>query len=251
MPRGMKKAQGQMELFPSVRVCNTCNVTKQIDEFSRLKSTTDKRRGSCKSCERNKMNASPISYDQCVCGGLKRKVAKRCYECYLNSKAVHGIKTCRGCNRNLSIEQFGTRRKRDATVLRARCRECDSEFAKQYRESLPAELRRERKRKSRDVQKKRPQKIKRESAIRSFCRRRGWNGVVTQSVIDKFRSTKFCEICQKELPLAIDHCHERNLFRGLLCSACNCAIGLLKDDPKIIKNAARYVAANQVRMSGE
>jgi len=34
--------------------------------------------------------------------------------------------------------------------------------------------------------------------------------------------------------------------RGLLCSKCNCAIGLLNDSPALFHRAALYVARHQV-----
>ena len=42
--------------------------------------------------------------------------------------------------------------------------------------------------------------------------------------------------------LVIDHDHETGELRGLLCSPCNNAIGLLGDDPERIRAAANYVA---------
>jgi len=61
-----------------------------------------------------------------------------------------------------------------------------------------------------------------------------------------------CAIClQKEtlipkgctLPqsLSIDHDHKNGKVRGLLCYACNLAIGLLKDSPDIAKRASTYL----------
>jgi len=44
-------------------------------------------------------------------------------------------------------------------------------------------------------------------------------------------------LCQ----LAIDHDHESGQVRGLLCNNCNRAIGLLKDNPKILRSAADYL----------
>jgi hypothetical protein len=41
--------------------------------------------------------------------------------------------------------------------------------------------------------------------------------------------------------LAVDHCHGRNVLRGLLCHRCNTAIGLLRDDLGIIESAIRYL----------
>ena len=58
-----------------------------------------------------------------------------------------------------------------------------------------------------------------------------------------------CAICKKsfgEAPfgrrLAVDHCHDTGKVRGLLCSQCNGAIGLLGESPKRIRAAADYVA---------
>lgn len=41
--------------------------------------------------------------------------------------------------------------------------------------------------------------------------------------------------------LAIDHCHDTGIIRGLLCSSCNRAIGLLNDDPSLLAKAYKYV----------
>jgi hypothetical protein len=41
--------------------------------------------------------------------------------------------------------------------------------------------------------------------------------------------------------LTVDHDHITNAIRGLLCSNCNRAIGLLADDPNIIRKAADYI----------
>lgn len=39
----------------------------------------------------------------------------------------------------------------------------------------------------------------------------------------------------------IDHDHISGKVRGLLCSNCNVAIGLLNDDPKLIERAMEYL----------
>jgi hypothetical protein len=41
--------------------------------------------------------------------------------------------------------------------------------------------------------------------------------------------------------LAIDHCHDTGVVRGLLCHMCNNALGLLRDDTEIINNAIKYL----------
>lgn len=53
-----------------------------------------------------------------------------------------------------------------------------------------------------------------------------------------------CAICQTEIALKeihVDHCHATGKVRGLLCGACNKALGLLKDDPERCIVMARYL----------
>jgi len=41
--------------------------------------------------------------------------------------------------------------------------------------------------------------------------------------------------------LAVDHCHGREIIRGLLCTSCNLGLGGLKDDPKLLRAALDYL----------
>lgn len=41
--------------------------------------------------------------------------------------------------------------------------------------------------------------------------------------------------------MAVDHCHRTNKVRGILCSHCNRAIGMLGDDPEVIARAVTYL----------
>ena len=55
-----------------------------------------------------------------------------------------------------------------------------------------------------------------------------------------------CAICGKPEPvngrcLADDHDHKSGKRRGLLCSLCNCGLGLLQDDPFVLQKALDYL----------
>ena len=52
-----------------------------------------------------------------------------------------------------------------------------------------------------------------------------------------------CAICRKRVKgnLTADHDHKSNTPRGLLCSPCNFALGLLKDKSKLVEAAAVYL----------
>lgn len=41
--------------------------------------------------------------------------------------------------------------------------------------------------------------------------------------------------------LDVDHCHATGRVRGMLCSNCNAAIGLMKDNPSVLRAAATYL----------
>lgn len=56
-----------------------------------------------------------------------------------------------------------------------------------------------------------------------------------------------CAICLKPPSgrysrLSVDHDHDTEMVRGLLCPSCNTAIGLLGDDPDTMRRASAYVA---------
>lgn len=51
-----------------------------------------------------------------------------------------------------------------------------------------------------------------------------------------------CLICKlKKRPLVIDHCHSSNKVRGLLCRSCNQGLGLMKDNPRLLRDAIAYL----------
>ncbi|MCK4412293.1 MAG: LacI family DNA-binding transcriptional regulator [Candidatus Eisenbacteria sp.] len=63
-----------------------------------------------------------------------------------------------------------------------------------------------------------------------------------------------CAICGRKearrrhgqpIRLAVDHDHKTGRVRGLFCTACNVAVGLLDDNPRRLRNAAEYLEKHQ------
>jgi hypothetical protein len=56
-----------------------------------------------------------------------------------------------------------------------------------------------------------------------------------------------CLICGTNIHAGyhIDHCHSTGKVRGLLCSKCNQAIGLLKEDEELFSKAANYIRSHR------
>jgi len=53
-----------------------------------------------------------------------------------------------------------------------------------------------------------------------------------------------CAICnqpQARRNLAVDHCHQTNRVRGLLCDKCNLALGLINDNLDVVESIKRYL----------
>ena len=52
-----------------------------------------------------------------------------------------------------------------------------------------------------------------------------------------------CAVCRRtsETYLSVDHCHETERVRGLLCRDCNWALGVLREDPLIALAMVRYI----------
>jgi len=53
-----------------------------------------------------------------------------------------------------------------------------------------------------------------------------------------------CALCKKTSTrrLCVDHCHRSGLVRRLLCQRCNCALGLLDDNARLLRGGASYVS---------
>lgn len=67
-----------------------------------------------------------------------------------------------------------------------------------------------------------------------------------------------CAICErpetalrkgKTRLLCVDHEHETGRIRGLLCSDCNRAVGLFKDEVRLLTRASHYLTAHRLTMT--
>lgn len=81
---------------------------------------------------------------------------------------------------------------------------------------------------------------KEESKFRDIKRKYNLNKEQYLKMIDN--QNGLCLGCGKApKKLCIDHCHSTGKVRGILCSDCNVALGLLKDDPNTLRNLMHYL----------
>lgn len=78
-------------------------------------------------------------------------------------------------------------------------------------------------------------------------------GLTVEEWNQLFESQNYrCAICGSKDPMhnnghfVVDHCHNFDFVRGILCGHCNSMIGLAKDDPDILFDAAMYIWSRPV-----
>lgn len=69
-------------------------------------------------------------------------------------------------------------------------------------------------------------------------------GITLEDYNDLFdRQRGVCAICDEfsKRRLSVDHCHATNRNRGLLCDNCNLGLGKFRDNPFLLRRAAKYI----------
>lgn len=98
---------------------------------------------------------------------------------------------------------------------------------------------------TRDWRKRNPEKVKAAEKERWKKRRYSKYGITRQDYdILVEQQDNCCPGCQRDLDEVddvIDHCHDSGLVRGILCRQCNQGLGMLKDDPIIVKRLLEYL----------
>lgn len=56
-----------------------------------------------------------------------------------------------------------------------------------------------------------------------------------------------CKICQKTTDLQVDHCHTRNVVRGILCGGCNRTLAVIEKYKNEIPKFIQYVEESYVK----
>lgn len=135
------------------------------------------------------------------------------------------MKICSKCKQEKQlIEFYSSATSKDR--LYPRCKDCDSKARQQWHRRNP----------------ERAKASGRNRHIKSVY------GITTEDYnLILSKQNNVCAICSKEetakgkFKLAIDHCHETNSIRGLLCNKCNRALGLFGENPDVIQRAKDYV----------
>jgi hypothetical protein len=172
-----------------------------------------------------------------------------------------GAKWCRSCEKTKSVSEFaGNRSAKDG--FQAHCRECQ---AQRYREKREArgELVRPRvvpegskfcrtcrtikplTEWSRNAHASDGYQTRCKPCTAADARRKYFEKAYGMSEADVIVMREaqggVCAICRTAPAVHVDHSHETGTVRGMLCFSCNAALGHFRDDPTVLRRAARYL----------
>lgn len=134
------------------------------------------------------------------------------------------FKTCPACKESKPHGDFNKSIAR-ADGLQTECRICKASRDKKYHE------------------KNRDKIIERKSRPENRLNRKAKQyGISSQELSDLIISSSgLCQICKEKPGTHIDHCHETNKVRGILCTQCNVGLGMFRDNPKFLQSAGNYL----------
>lgn len=152
-------------------------------------------------------------------------------------------RVCCACRVEKPIAEFGRHIYSPGGVSR-RCAQCNREYSKsRYRADLE-------KNRAENTERQRRRRASAPQKVRAY-RLKWWFDMELSQFEGMLASQNgLCAVCKrpetnafkgKVRDLCVDHDHETGAIRGLLCTRCNRALGLLGDDPKIVWEMARYI----------
>ena len=135
-------------------------------------------------------------------------------------------KKCRGCGEAKPISEF---HKKTAAKdgLQSRCKPCAIKMAAEWNQKN---------------QKKYLARQNRRTPEQLHRRRARLYGLTPEELHAKLEEAQgICQICKREAPQVVDHCHTSGLVRGVICNKCNQALGLIEDNVEWLYSMAQYL----------
>lgn len=169
----------------------------------------------CRRCKNEKSLDKMVSKDKNLCKECRNK-ERRKSPLSLKEKrdlVLEGLKFCSGCFTIKNLSEFYIH-KTSLGGVRSNCIKCEEGNRKKYHIAFKYNL-----------------------TMMEF----------EKMVLDQNNKCKICNNeftdCSKRT-MHIDHCHNSEKVRGLLCSQCNTALGLFNDEVSNLENAIKYLKEN-------
>lgn len=190
------------------KCCTRCSLEKGADQFSAQSRAKDGLQSICKSCYAEVARDRRVGNPCCRCGEPKEIGIPR------------GARLCIECSKVCSTCKVNPREKR-----RSQCVQCRNESNRKR------VLTQEEKVSRKAVRIASLYKVSKERAV-------------------ELLQIKACEICGstfggKNRLLHIDHCHQTEQVRGVLCFNCNAALGHINDNKERLLEMVNYLSKSQ------
>jgi hypothetical protein len=202
------------------KTCSGCKVEKSITEFNKQARSKDGLKSYCRQC-------ASKSNKKCWANGKGKKSVEETNRRVQQLK--QGKKYCPSCKQTLSVKLFGVDN-RDKNGLMVNCKTCEHLRRKQYN---PTGAKNNAERKQRDH-------YFRMASIKTSY---GLTEVDFQDMMNQQKGC--CEICSKDFSelstrASIDHDHDTNKVRGLLCPRCNTLLGTIESNEDLLHKVVEY-----------
>lgn len=199
------KAQIEFDIENKSKICNKCGERIEFDYFKNKSKNIDGKYNTCK-----------------YCASTATKIKMR----FSNQKQDDirtQTKICTTCGIRKPFEEFSKYFRKNSDGRRNQCKLCDSKWKALNRD--------------------RQQTLTRVSMM---LKKYGLDEASLRDMMDKQNGC--CAICEESLvtydskqTFHIDHCHNTNVVRGLLCNSCNLMLGSAKDSPSILRKGIEYL----------
>lgn len=208
-------------MLPDSRGCTKCGLDKPLSEFSKHPRGKYGLKPSCKACDAAFHRA-------------KNPPRPRPPRQIRAPLPLDTPKTCRKCGVTKTLADFSLSRRATPTgceVYRSDCKPCCSARALRWFADNPE--------RTLEANRRRNLRVNYGLSLDDY-----------QALLRK--QGNVCAVCGDDEPnahgrtgkkfrLSVDHCHKTGAIRGLLCQRCNRAIGLLRDDPVLLRRAISYL----------
>lgn len=153
------------------------------------------------------------------------------------------LKVCRKCNESKPLSEYRSHRSFNCNTCFVSAQETErtriNNYQREYVRSLNPDKKEARKQRALERYYADPQ----ERQANNFYYKYGITKAEAIS-LQESQGNK-CAICEQELTDSkkthVDHCHETNKVRGILCLHCNTGLGHFKDNPELLRKAIAYL----------
>lgn len=162
---------------------------------------------------------------------LTEKQCKVCNQVKPVIEFARRSRICKNCVTKHTLEYYQTRYKSIIQAGKGFCKHCNRQLSFEYFSNRNTFCK--------DCAKAKYKKYSKQSVIKQKLKQNGLS--LEQYKALQIKANGKCMICDKEAILFIDHCHNTNKIRGLLCRSCNTGLGFFKDNTNLMLNAIVYL----------